>query len=74
MIKVDKLSYEDKSHLSNKTDFEVFMSVMNSKEKAKYKVDALLVLTLLFPDFHIKFLQSFHIQNRDILRFLLIDL
>ena len=51
---IDKLSYEDKSHLSNKTDFEVFMSVMNSKEKAKYKVDALLVLTLLFPDFHIK--------------------
>ena len=52
---IDKLSYEDKSNLVNKTDFEVFMSVMNSKEKAKYKVDALLVLTLLFPDFHIKF-------------------
>lgn len=52
---IDKLSHEDKSNLVNKTDFEVFMSVMNSKEKAKYKVDALLVLTLLFPDFHIKF-------------------
>lgn len=51
---IDKLSYEDKSNLVNKTDFEVFMSVMNSREKAKYKVDALLVLTLLFPDFHIK--------------------
>ena len=51
---IDKLSTEDKSHLINKTDFEVFMSVMNSKEKARYKVDALLVLTLLFPDFHIK--------------------
>ena len=51
---IDKLSTEDKSHLINKTDFEVFMSVMNSKEKARYKVDALLVLTLLFPNFHIK--------------------
>ena len=46
---IDKLSTEDKSHLINKTDFEVFMSVMNSKEKARYKVDA-----LLFPNFHIK--------------------
>lgn len=52
---ISKLSVEDKSNLSNKTDFEVFMSVMNSKEKARYKVDALLVLTLLFPDFQIKF-------------------
>ena len=51
---IDKLSSEDKSHLIDKTDFEVFMSVMNSKEKARYKVDALLVLTLLFPDYHIK--------------------
>lgn len=51
---IDNITFEDKSSLSNKTDFEVFMSVMNSKEKARYKVDALMVLTLLFPDFHIK--------------------
>lgn len=51
---IDNLPYEDKVNLANKTDFEVFMSIMNSKEKAKYKVDALLVLTLLFPNYRIK--------------------
>lgn len=51
---IDNLSYEDKVNLANKTDFEVFMSIMNSKEKAKYKTDALLVLTLLFPEHQIK--------------------
>lgn len=51
---IDNLSYEDKVNLTNKTDFEVFMSIMNSKERAKYKVDAMLVLTLLFPNCRIK--------------------
>lgn len=51
---INNLPYEDKINLTNKTDFEVFMSIMNSKEKAKYKVDALLVLTLLFPNHQIK--------------------
>lgn len=51
---IDNLSYEDKVNLANKTDFEVFMSIMNSKERAKYKVDAMLVLTLLFPNHRIK--------------------
>ena len=51
---IDNLPYEDKINLTNKTNFEVFMSVMNNKEKAKYKVDALLVLTLLFPEYNIK--------------------
>ena len=46
---INNLPYEDKIHLTDKTDFEVFMSMMNSKEKVKYKIDALLVLTLLFP-------------------------
>lgn len=51
---INNLSYEDKINLANKTDFEVFMSIMNSKEKVKYKTDALLVLTLLFPNYQIK--------------------
>ena len=51
---INNLPYEDKIHLTDKTDFEVFMSMMNSKEKVKYKIDALLVLTLLFPEHHIK--------------------
>lgn len=51
---INNLSYEDKVNLANKTDFEVFMSMMNNKDKAKYKVDALLVLTLLFPNHRIK--------------------
>lgn len=48
----NKLSEKDKSDLRDKTDFEVFMSVMNSKDK--FKVDALMVLTLLFPHYQIK--------------------
>ena len=48
------LSIEDKSGLLNKSDFEVFMSMMNGLEKVKYRADALQVLTLLFPDYQIK--------------------
>ena len=62
---IDNLSYEDKINLVNKTNFEVFMSVMNSKEKAKYKVDALLVLTLLFPEHHIKITTDKILLERD---------
>lgn len=50
---INSLSYEDKINLENRTDFEVFMSIMNSKEKARYRVDSLLVLTLLFPEYRI---------------------
>lgn len=50
---INRLSHEDKVNLGDKTDFEIFMSIMNSKEKAKYKVDSLLVLALLFPEYMI---------------------
>ena len=43
------LSDEDKINLANKSDFEIFMSVMNSREKARHKTSALMVLALLFP-------------------------
>ena len=45
----DDLPSEDKLNLANQSDFDIFMSIMNSREKAKHKVDAQLVLALLFP-------------------------
>ena len=50
----DKLSDEDKSGLADKSDFEIFMSVMNSREMAIHKTDAIMVLALLFPQYTIK--------------------
>lgn len=54
----DILSDEDKNALGDKSDFEVFMMIMNSKESLEYKNDALMVLTLLFPEYKIKITQS----------------
>ena len=51
----ESLSDEDKSRLVDKTDFEVFMSVMNSTDKIQYKTDTMMVLTLLFPDYFCSF-------------------
>ena len=51
---LDMIPEKDKFYLENKTDFEIFMSIMNSKESLKYCNDALLVLTLLFPEYEIK--------------------
>ena len=48
------LNEEDKIGLENQSNFQIFMSVMNSFEKAKHKTDALMVLTLLFPEYEIK--------------------
>jgi len=50
----DDLSSEDKTGLENKSNFNIFMSVMNSKETAKHKTNALLVLTLVFPKAQVK--------------------
>ena len=61
----DLLPYEDKINLANKSNFEVFMSVMNNKEKAKYKIDALLVLTLLFPEYRVKITKDKILLERD---------
>ena len=51
----DKLSEQDKVGLEEKTDFEIFMSIMNSSEKMIYKNSAYMLLTLIFPDYEIKF-------------------
>ena len=43
----DKLVDKDKLNLGNKTDFEIFMSVMNSRQKAIHKTDAVMVLEFI---------------------------
>ena len=49
------LSEEDKRGLENKSDFEIFMSIMCSKDYSKYKNNVLMVLALLFPEYQIRF-------------------
>lgn len=51
----DKLSEQDKVGLENKSDFEIFMSIMCSKEKMQYKESVRLLFSLLFPNYQIKF-------------------
>lgn len=50
---LDMLKDVDKSDLEDKTDFEIFMSIMSSRERLSYKNDAISVLTLLFPEYMI---------------------
>lgn len=54
MFDKDNLLEEDKIGLENQSNFQIFMSVMNSFEIAKHKTDAIMVLTLLFPEYEIK--------------------
>lgn len=53
-----QLSDEDKNNLEDKSDFEIFMSVMSSSEKATHKTDAIMVLALLFPQYEIKIMKD----------------
>lgn len=55
----DILSTEDKTNLEDRTNFEVFMSIMKDKSLTaqKGKVSALMVLTLMFPGYEV------HIQK-----------
>ena len=50
----NKLLDKDKNGLEAQSNFDIFMSVMNSRDKAKHKTDALMVLALLFPEAKIK--------------------
>lgn len=51
----DILATEDKTNLEDRTNFEVFMSIMKDKSLTaqKGKVSALMVLTLIFPGYEI---------------------
>ena len=51
----NKLEEKDRIGLENKSDFEIFMSIMCSKEKIKYKDSIKLLFSLLFPGYNIKF-------------------
>lgn len=51
----NSLSQEDKNNLGDLSNFDIFMSVMNSNEKSIHKTNALSVLSLLFPNYEIKF-------------------
>lgn len=49
------LSDEDKTGLEDKTDFDIIMSIMCSKERIEQKNDVTLLLALLFPTCQIKY-------------------
>ena len=49
------LNVEDKTGLEDKTDFDIIMSIMCSKEKIEQKNDVTLLLSLLFPTCQIKY-------------------
>ena len=51
----NNLTEEDKINLENMSNFDIFMSAMNSHEKTSHKINALSVLSLLFPNYEIKF-------------------
>ena len=50
----NKLASEDKLNLEGQSNFNIFMSVMGSHERAAHKTDALMVLALLFPEAKLK--------------------
>ncbi len=47
------LSDQDKKGLENKSDFDIFMAIINSAERSKHKDGALMLLTLLYPEYNI---------------------
>ena len=51
------LNVEDKTSLEDKSNFEIFMSIMRERNSAliQNKISAQMVLTLIFPEYHIKF-------------------
>lgn len=49
------LKDEDKIGLEDKSDFEIFMSIMCNNEAAEYKNNSKMVLTLMFPTSKFKF-------------------
>ena len=56
----DNLSEEDKINLKDKNDFELLMMIMdnNNPEVQKSKINAIMVLTLIFPEYQIVFQQQ----------------
>ena len=60
------LTDKDKTRLADKSDFDIFMSAMNSSDKAEHKTNAIMVLALLFPNYKIKIEHNqilLHLEN-----------
>lgn len=53
MFNKNYLADQDKTSLENKSNFEIFMAIMNSGEHFENKEKALLLLSLLFPQYDI---------------------
>lgn len=55
-LTMDKEEFsQDKSDLENMSDFDIIMSIVQDKTGIEYKINCLQILTLLFPDYTIKF-------------------
>lgn len=56
----ENLSLEDRVHLEHLSDFEVLMSLLqgNNIEIRKNKINATMVLSLIFPEYEIEFLKQ----------------
>ena len=54
------LNVEDKTSLENRSNFEIFMSIMKERNSAltQNKVSAKMVLALIFPEYHIRFSEN----------------
>jgi hypothetical protein len=67
----DSLSPEDRSHLEKLSDFEVLMSLLtgNNVELQQNRINAMMVLSLLFPEYEIKFsIKEIRLQKEDEIR------
>lgn len=52
-LAINREDLEDKTDLEDIDDFDIFMSIVESHEGIFYKTKAMMVLTLLFPNFQI---------------------
>jgi hypothetical protein len=67
----ESLSPEDRVHLQHLSDFEILMSLLmtNSLEMKQNKINAIMVLSLLFPDYEIQFsLKEISLKKEDEIR------
>jgi hypothetical protein len=67
----ESLSPEDRVHLQHLSDFEILMSLLmaNSIEMKQNKINAIMVLSLLFPDYEIQFsLKEISLKKEDEIR------
>jgi hypothetical protein len=46
----NKIINQDKVNSNNQSNFDIFMSVINSKEKVRHRLDGLVVFAMLFPN------------------------